>query len=251
MSAFLQTLLWVGLIAWALLRFEKTISALFTVVTTRIEDGAELRGPGFVLGASQTPPSEQRMRLRQEAQEVVLRAAEGFEGIGQPRQRDQPVSSDSPAAATPSVKQSFETALRAVSDAKTLGLMWLGMVTGATVLPNVQVEDLVFDGMLRPASGVPTFVTVRLVNDLSQISEISEQVMNLSVRIGQGATITVRNSKMAVLLVTSDHMPDKAHTWPLISEQARSVATWYQVDLRQLRSMYGLEVDENGLNTVS
>jgi len=243
-AAFLQTLLWVGLIVWALLRFEKVIGALFGAVTKRIEDGDELAGPGgFRLGVRQTPAAEQKDRLQEEAQEVVRNVVtEQGQPLGPAGEGDQHPRAEELPASKPTVKQALEAAVRDVSDAQTLGLKWLGMVTGGQVLPNVKVGNTAFDGLLKQPDGRPqALVMVKLVNSVSQMAEIGEQAKRWSSTKRLAGTFG--SLPISVVLVTSDRFDRGERLWNHIPPYVRDVVQWYEIDLRQLRSMYGLEIE--------
>lgn len=244
MAAFSQTLLWVALIVWALLRFEKVIGALFNAVTKRIEDGDELAGPGgFRIGVRQTPADEQKDRLQEEAQEVVRNVVtERDSPPAPPGQDDQHAPADAVSTSSPGVRQALEVAIRDVSDAQTLGLKWLGMTEGAQVLPNVKVGDIAFDGLLKRPDGKPqALVMVKLVNSLSQMAGIAKQAKTWSnMRRLSG---TYGPLPISVVLVASERVASDTQLWQHIPQWARGAVQWYEIDLRQLRSMYGLEIE--------
>lgn len=244
MTALLQTLLWVVLIVWALLRFEKVISGLLSAVTKRIEDGDELAGPGgFRIGVRQTPAGEQRHRLQEEAQEVIRNVLpeEGDPPAPSAQRHQEDRAEQEPANQFPSIKNALGKAVRDVSDAQTLGLKWLGMTEGGQVVPDVMLGNTAFDGLLkRPDGSAQALVMVKLVNNVSQIATIVEQAKSwFQARPSSGKYAQL---PIAVVLVTSDHFDSSISLWHHLPINMIGDAKWYQIDLRQLRSMYGLEV---------
>lgn len=243
MSAFLQTLLWVGLIAWALLRFEKVIGALVGAVTKRIEDGDELAAPGgFRIGVRQTSAAEEKDQLQKEAQEAVRNGqAEGAEPPEPVERVNQAPQGESPFGREAKNRTTYAAALRNVSDAKSLGLKWLGMTLGAQVLPNVTVGKTAFDGLLKQADGTPRgLVAVKLVNSISQLERIFAQIKEMA----DVERISNKDGplRIAVVLVRSDRLQDKS-LWPYIPTDFGHAVDWYEIDLPQLRQMYGLKVE--------
>lgn len=243
MSAFLQTLLWVALIAWALLRFEKVIGALVGAVTKRIEDGDELAAPGgFRIGVRQVSAGEQRDQLHREAEEAVRNSEAESEGQAEPavEANQHPVGDNLSGGVAHGGFNALAGALRDVSDAKTLGLKWLGMAMGGQILPNVKVGDISFDGLLKfPDGGPRALVVVKLVNSLSHLPSIVEQVKamaNLKRLPDSRGPL-----RISVVLVRSDRLANEK-LWPYIASASSDEIDWREIDLPQLRAMYGLNV---------
>lgn len=238
MFPFLQTVLWVGLIGWALIRFEKAIGAVLTALTKRIEDGDELAAPGGFRMVRHTPAAEEMDRLRQEAQEVVRNEAP--EPMAQPPAQEldnapEPPEVDRVKRPNSSVRDSLEVAARDVLDAQTLGLKWLGMVTNTGIHPSISVGDIALDGaMVDPNGKVIGLVLVKLVSSIGQLQDVSQQVVRLADQCAAYGT------RLSVLLVKATDLVANTHLYELLPSPARDRAIFYEVDLPQLRKAYGL-----------
>lgn len=234
MFAFLQTVLWVGLIVWCLLRFEKSISAVVAAITKRIQDGDELAAPGgFRIGMRQTPAEEQKHKLQEEAKELVQTLSTESEANA-----NDPHKCQQGDAERPSVKDALEAAVRDVSDAQTLGLNWLGMVTGGQVVPNLTIGGVAFDGLLRGFDGKSQSpVLIKLINSVTQVMDVVKQVENWTTV--EAASAQYVPLPITVLMVTTERVDAETRLWDHVPPSARAAATWYQVDLNQLRATYG------------
>jgi len=237
MFAFLQTVLWVGLIVWCLLRFEKSISAVVAAITKRIQDGDELAAPGgFRIGMRQTPVEAQKNRLQDEAKELIQTLSTDSEWRAADPQECE--AADELKSERPSLKVALEAAVRDVADAQTLGLNWLGMVTGGQVVANLTIGNVAFDGLLRGADGKSQSpVLIKLVNRVSQVADLVKQVENWTA--AEARSDRYVPLPLTVLMVTTERVGAGASLWEHVPPSARAAATWYQIDLAQLRATYG------------
>lgn len=238
MSAFFQTVLWVGLIVWTLRRFEKVIATLFAAVTKRIEDGDELAAPGgFRIGVRQSTPEEQKIRLREEAEAISRTERMETPARSGPSVSDDESANDVGASRTsPSIKSSLQTAVRDVSDARALGVKWLAMTMGAHFIPDVTFDGHVYDGLITPSGGRHCLVWVRLVNDVNQLASISEQARALAE--------DTKGARVSVVLVASGAAIGTS-MWQLLPLDVQAAFEWHEIDLPQLRRIYGLNAPES------
>lgn len=261
MAAFLQTILWVGLIVWALLRFEKAIGAVFAAVTKRIEDGDEVSAPGGLrIGARPTTQAEQIQRVQLAAREAMRSdnggGEDGAEAVQpdrpQPEQQERPDANSLDGGQEPvaqnagldnrlrsnlSVRESLEVATRDVLDAQNFGLMWLSMMTGTSIQPSVTVGSVVFDGILVSPSGKQFgLAIVKLVTSFSHLEDIESEIL----RLAEGIKKKNHAIPLYVVLVKSESIPAGSNLWMELSVEVQISATIYEIDLSQLRSMYGL-----------
>lgn len=200
----LQTLFWVALIVWILIRFDGLLTGFLQAVIKRVNDGAEVHLPGQIR-IIPTSVAEQRERLEAELVEHAATVAddsgtgtalsdEGLEPLAQQANRVESgathaggtqtaaSSSDGPESATDndfgtwkkySLSNKYLNRVRDILDAQTLALRYLGAELGKAVLSEVSIEGRPVDGVVTDKdSSVVGIVEVKFVGSLRTIPTV-------------------------------------------------------------------------------
>ena len=227
----LQTLLWVGLVAAIVIRYNKPIHGLLIALQRRIEAGSAIEAGPFKLGADvkPTPPAQQRERSETELAQIVN------EQLNEPAV---PGAEALPPKAEPTrlrsrFFQAEELALRAVQTEFNAPInrqvsMGPGLAADGAFIQNDELHLVEVKFIVRPKNARST-----IERTLSQYQR------------GFGATR--KRSVVIVLALVFEYESDVTSSTLEFQEIANSTGLRVEVrgySLKQLQAVYGLSADD-------